>query len=114
MIALACIVGLWLAGIEAERKGIARVKVQDFSGTSYVERDLALIRVHSPVSRRGEILELADIFRARGVDVGRSDVMLELSGTEDKIEAMLDLLRPYGIREMVRAGRIALQRSSRD
>jgi len=46
--------------------------------------------------------------------VGRSDVMLELSGTEDKIEAMVDLLRPYGIREMVRTGRIALQRSSRD
>jgi len=45
--------------------------------------------------------------------VGRSDVMLELSGTEDKIEAMVDLLRPYGIREMVRTGRIALQRSNR-
>ena len=104
--------------LEQVRKQLAKlidvVKVQDFSGTSYVERDLALIRVHSPVSRRGEILELAEIFRARVVDVGRSDVMLELSGTEDKIEAMVDLLRPYGIREMVRTGRIALQRSSRD
>ena len=74
---------------------------------------MTLIRVRAPVSRRGEILELADIFRARVVDVGRGDVMLELSGTEDKIEAMVDLLRPYGIREMVRTGRIALQRSGR-
>ncbi len=104
--------------LEQVRKQLAKlidvVKVQDFSGTSYVERDLALIRVHAPVSRRGEILELAAIFRARVVDVGRTDVMLELSGTEDKIEAMVDLLRPYGIREMVRTGRIALQRSARD
>jgi len=103
--------------LEQVRRQLAKlidvVKVQDFSGTSYVERDLALIRVHSPVSRRGEILEPADVFRARVVDVGLTDVMLELSGTEEKIEAMLDLLRPYGIRERIRTGRIALQRSNR-
>ena len=90
------------------------VKVQDFSGIACVERDLALIRVRTPVEKRSEVLELADIFRGRVVDVGRSDVMIELSGTEDKVEAFLDLLRPYGIREMARTGRIALVRSSRE
>jgi acetolactate synthase-1/3 small subunit len=87
------------------------VKIQDFSGTSHVERDLALVRVHAPVSRRSEVLELVDIFRARIVDVGHNEVMVELAGTEEKIEAFLDLVRPYGIREMARTGRIALARS---
>jgi acetolactate synthase-1/3 small subunit len=88
------------------------VKVQDFSGVRHVERDLTLVRVNAPVSRRSEVLELVDIFRARIVDVGHNEVMIELAGTEEKIEAFLDLVRPYGIREMVRTGRIALARSS--
>ncbi len=92
-------------------KLIDTVKVQDFSNISHVERDLALVRVHSPVSRRSEVLELVQIFRARIVDVGHSEVMVELAGTEEKIEAFLDLVRPYGIREMARTGRIALGRS---
>ncbi|MHC4592558.1 MAG: acetolactate synthase small subunit [Planctomycetota bacterium] len=90
------------------------VKLQDFSGTPCVERDLALIRVHAPVARRGEILELVSIFRGRVVDVGRNELMIELSGTEDKVEGFLDLLRPYGVREMARTGRIALARSPRE
>lgn len=104
--------------LEQVRKQLGKlidvVKVQDFSGVSHVERDLALVRVHAPVNRRSEILELVSIFRARIVDVGRSDVMIELSGTEEKVEALLDLLRPYGIQEMARTGRIALSRSSQD
>jgi acetolactate synthase-1/3 small subunit len=104
--------------LEQVRKQLGKlvdvVKVQDFSGTPCVERDLALVRVRATADRRSEILELADIFRGRIVDVGRNDVMIEMSGTEDKIEAFLDLLRPYGIREMARTGRIALARSSRD
>ncbi len=103
--------------LEQVRKQLGKVidvvKVQDYSGMACVERDLALIRVRAPVGKRGEILELVDIFRGRVVDVGRSDVMIELSGTEEKIEAMLDLLRPYGVREMARSGRIALARSAR-
>ncbi len=95
-------------------KLIEVVKVQDFSNVPHVERDLALVRVHTAVGKRSEILELVDIFRGRIVDVGRNDLMIELSGTEDKVEAMLDLLRPYGVREMVRTGRIALSRSSRE
>jgi acetolactate synthase-1/3 small subunit len=87
------------------------VKVQDFSGLRHVERDLALVRVNAPVSRRSEVIELVDIFRGRIVDVGHNDVIVELAGTEEKIEAFLQLLRPYGIREMARTGRIALSRS---
>jgi len=101
--------------LEQVRKQIGKlidvVKVQDFSETRCVERDLALIRVHAPVNKRTEILELVDIFRARVVDVGRTEVMIELAGDEEKIEAFLDLLRPYGIREMARTGRIALSRA---
>lgn len=101
--------------LEQVRKQIGKlidvVKVQDFSDTRCVERDLALMRVHAPVNKRGEILELVEIFRARVVDVGRTELMIELSGGEEKIEAFLDLLRPYGIREMARTGRIALARA---
>ena len=101
--------------LEQVRKQIGKlidvVKVQDFSDTRCVERDLALMRVHAPVNKRGEILELVEIFRARVVDVGRTELMIELSGGEEKIEAVLDLLRPYGIREMARTGRIALARA---
>jgi acetolactate synthase-1/3 small subunit len=104
--------------LEQVRKQLGKlidvVKVQDFSGMPCVERDLALVRVRATADRRGEIVELADIFRGRIVDVGRNDMMIEMSGTEDKIEAFLDLLRPYGIREMARTGRIALARSSRE
>ncbi len=87
------------------------VKVQDFSGLRHVERDLALVRVSAPVNRRSEVTELVGIFRGRIVDVGHNDVIVELAGTEEKIEAFLQLVRPYGIREMARTGRIALSRS---
>jgi acetolactate synthase-1/3 small subunit len=104
--------------LEQVRKQLGKlidiVKIQDFSSVPHVERDLALVRVHAPQERRSAILELADIFRARVVDVGRTDLMIETSGGEEKIEAFLDLLRPYGIREMARTGRIALARAPRE
>jgi len=104
--------------IEQVRKQLEKlidvVKVTDYGGTEYVERDLALIRVHAPISKRNEILELVNIFRAKVVDIGRADIMIELPGAEAKVEAFLDLLRPYGIREVVRTGRIAMTRSSRE
>ncbi len=103
--------------LEQVRKQLAKlidvVKVQDFSGVPCVERDLALIQVRAPVGKRSEILELVSIFRGRVVDVGPGDLMVELSGTEDKVEAFLDLMKPYGIREMARTGRIALPRATR-
>jgi acetolactate synthase-1/3 small subunit len=101
--------------LEQVRKQLGKlidvVKVQDYSGSRYVARDLALIRVAAPVDKRSEILELVDIFRAKIVDVGHNEVMIELAAGEEKIEAFIDLLRPYGISELARTGRIALQRS---
>ncbi len=93
-------------------KIVTVVRVQDISSEDYVERDLMLIRVTCPPERRSEIRELVEIFRGRVVDVGRNDLMIEISGTEKKVEAFIELMRPYGIKELVRSGRIALVRSS--
>jgi acetolactate synthase-1/3 small subunit len=89
------------------------VKVQDFGSTATVERDLLLVRINVPPEKRGQVLELVQVFRANIVDVGQSEMIIEVSGTEDKVEALLDLLRPFGITEMARTGRIAMARSAR-
>jgi len=100
--------------LEQVRKQLGKivtvVKVRDFSDVDYVERDLMLIRVHSVPEKRAEIIQLADLFRGRVIDVARTSVTVELSGTEDKLEAFIDLVRPYGIRELARTGIIAMQR----
>ena len=96
------------------QKLVTVVKVQDISGEDYVERDLMLVKVQSPASRRREILEVADIFRARVVDVSPSQLILEVSGQESKIEAFIDMMRPYGIKELVRTGRVAMVRCPKD
>jgi len=93
-------------------KVITVVKVVDISAHDYVERDLMLIKVSAPAGRRHEVRELTDIFRGRIVDVGTDHVMIEISGQERKIEAFIDLMRPFGIIELVRSGRIAMVRSS--
>src|SRR4051794_25706144 len=89
------------------------VRVIDISREDFVERDLMLIKVDAPAERRAEILALAQVFRGRIVDVGPEQVMIEISGQEKKIEAFIELVRPYGIRELARTGRIALVRSGR-
>jgi acetolactate synthase-1/3 small subunit len=87
------------------------VRVVDISAQDYVERDLMLIKVKSPPGKRSEIRELTDIFRGRIVDVGPDEVTVEISGRETKIEAFIDRMRPFGITELVRTGRIAMVRS---
>jgi len=94
-------------------KLISVVKLQDFSRMERVERDLVLVRVSAPPEKRAHILELVQIFRARVVDVGTSEMMIEVVGSEPRVQAFLDLLAPYGIAEMARTGRIALPRASR-
>lgn len=86
------------------------VRVIDFSNQKYVERDLMLMKVNTRGGKRAEIRELVDIFRGRIVDVSPTHVMVEISGQEQKLEAFIELMRPFGILEMVRTGRIALQR----
>lgn len=86
------------------------VKVSDLADDDHVEREMALVRVHTSAERRGEVMELAHVFRAKIVDVGNRSVMVEASGKHDKIEALMDMLRPYGIVELARTGRIFLSR----
>ena len=92
-------------------KIVTVVKVVDVSATDYVERDLMLIKVKAPAGKRSEIRELTDIFRGSIVDVGADEVMVEISGRESKIEAFINNMRPFGITELVRTGRIAMVRS---
>ncbi len=95
-------------------KIVTVVKVADISSQDYVERDLMLIKVKSQTgAERSEIKELADVFRGRIVDVAADEVVVEISGPERKIEAFIDLMRPHGILEMVRTGRIAMVRGPR-
>ncbi|HDY68036.1 MAG: acetolactate synthase small subunit [Candidatus Scalindua sediminis] len=91
-------------------KVIDTIKVTDFTGTDYVERDLMLIKVSAVPGKRSEVVELVDVFRGKIIDVGQKDMVIEISGPEDRLEAMLDLLRPYGIKEVARTGRIAMNR----
>ncbi len=94
------------------QKIVTVVRVDDISSRDYVERDLMLLKVRSkPGQTRSEIRELVDIFRGRIVDVGQDQMMIEISGRENKIQAFVDRMRPYGITELVRTGRIAMVRS---
>lgn len=93
-------------------KIVSVVRVQDISSEDYVERDLMLLKVKASPTQRMEIVLLVEMFRARVVDVSPNDLMIEISGQERKIEAFIDLMRPYGILELARTGRIALVRGS--
>ncbi|MEQ8786297.1 MAG: acetolactate synthase small subunit [Pirellulaceae bacterium] len=93
-------------------KIVTVVRVEDISSQDHVERDLMLLKVKCPPGgARSEIRELVDIFRGRIVDVGAEEIMIEISGRENKIEAFIERMRPYGITELVRTGRIAMVRS---
>ncbi|NCY01655.1 MAG: acetolactate synthase small subunit [Planctomycetia bacterium] len=94
-------------------KIVTVVRVDDISSRNYVERDLMLIKVTAPTGPvRSQVKELAEIFRGRIVDVAADSVIVEISGTEKKIEGFIDLMRPLGILELVRTGRIAMVRGS--
>ncbi|MEQ9379979.1 MAG: acetolactate synthase small subunit [Pirellulales bacterium] len=93
-------------------KIVTVVQVQDISSQEFVERDLMLIKIAAPYGeKRSSVKELAEIFRARIVDISRDELIVEISGEEKKITAFIDLMRPFGIRELARTGRIALVRS---
>ncbi len=94
-------------------KIVTVVKVLDVSSRDFVERDLLLLKVKAPAGNtRSEIRELVDIFRGQIVDVGPDEVMIEISGRENKVQAFIERMRPYGITELVRTGRIAMVRSA--
>ena len=91
-------------------KVITVVRVDDISSENFVERDLMLIKVSCPSEKRPEIFQLTESFRGRVVDIQHGNVMMEISGTEGKVEAFIELMRPYGILELARTGRIAMVR----
>ncbi len=93
-------------------KVVTVVEVQDISGADYVERDLMIIKVKSSPQQRMEVVLLVEMFRGRVVDISSENLMIEISGQERKIEAFIELMRPYGILELARTGRIALVRGT--
>lgn len=89
------------------------LKVQDLTHESMVERELVLVKVKADAETRTEILQIVQIFRANVVDVGEHSLVIELTGDEGKVRAMLNLLQPFGIIELVRTGVIAMARGNR-
>jgi acetolactate synthase small subunit len=87
------------------------IRVEDISDLPAVTRDVALIKVETPDSRtRAELMQIVETFRARVVDVGVETLIVEATGTEEKVDGLVDVLRPFGIVEMVRTGRVAMVR----
>jgi acetolactate synthase-1/3 small subunit len=88
------------------------LRVDNVTAQATVERDLALIKVTAKNGKRSEIMQLVDVYRARIVDVTNESLVVEITGTEDKIESLVDVLRPFGIIEMVRTGVVSMTRGS--
>ena len=87
-------------------------KVSDVSEDQTVQRELAMIKVTSKPATRSEIIQLADIYRARVVDVAPNSLIVEVTGTPDKVDSMVQVLRGFGIKEMVRTGVVAMVRGA--
>ena len=87
------------------------IKVQDLTGEDFIERELALIKVSTAnFNERQEVMQLVEIFRAKIVDVGKKTLTIEAVGSGMKINALLDLIKPFGIKELIRTGKIAISR----
>ncbi|MEE8423089.1 MAG: acetolactate synthase small subunit [Thermodesulfobacteriota bacterium] len=98
--------------IKQLHKLINVIKVNDLTGTDHVERELMLVKVATDANNRAEILRIADIFRAKIVDVNPKYYTIETTGDEGKLKALTELLRPHGIKEVARTGKIAMVRST--
>jgi acetolactate synthase-1/3 small subunit len=86
------------------------LSVEDISQKPSVSRDLALIKVNVGAEKRPEVLQLCEVFRARAVDVGPETLIVEITGTQDKIDGLVAILQPFGIAEMVQTGALAMTR----
>jgi acetolactate synthase-1/3 small subunit len=99
--------------LEANLYKLVPVKrVDDITVAPSIVRDLALIKVAATGDGRTHVMQLVDVYRARVVDVSPESLVIEATGTEDKIDSLLEVLRPYGVKEMVRTGRIAMARGN--
>ncbi|MHB9032750.1 MAG: acetolactate synthase small subunit [Anaerolineae bacterium] len=88
------------------------LKVSDIDDNASVTRELALIKVYAPAAVRAEVKQLVDIFRAIIIDVALESLTVEITGTEDKVDSLIAMLRPYGIKELARTGRVSMVRGS--
>jgi acetolactate synthase-1/3 small subunit len=86
------------------------IKVTDLTSEEHVERELVLIKVSAPSKVRSEIIQLADIFRSSIVDVSHESLVISATGDDDKVNALIEMLEPYGIREIARSGKVAISR----
>ncbi|UCD86144.1 MAG: acetolactate synthase small subunit [Deltaproteobacteria bacterium] len=86
------------------------IKVSNLSGENFIDREMVLVKVAAQESTRAEVLRIVDIFRGKVVDVSPGSYVIEVTGDEEKIEAILGLLQPLGIREVVRTGKVAMAR----
>ena len=93
-------------------KLISVYKISDLTNDAAIERQLVLFKVSAAPERRSEIIEIANIFRAKIVDVGKNSLTIEATGDDEKIKGLEDLFRAYGIKEIVRTGKIALSRGN--
>jgi acetolactate synthase-1/3 small subunit len=89
------------------------IKVHDFKGEKHIERELALIKVQVTAENRAELLSIVELFRAKIVDVTQKSYTVEATGTGEKVNAIIEILRPLGIKDIVRTGCIAVARSPR-
>ena len=88
------------------------VRVSDLSKEEIISREMALVKVRTTVQNRSEVIQIVDIFRANIVDVAADSLIIEVTGDEDKIDSLMELLKPYGLREVMRTGRVAMPRGS--
>lgn len=86
------------------------IKVVDMTGENFIDRELALVKVNSTKSSRGEIMQVANIFRAKIVDISPRTLTIEATGSEAKMNALIEMLKPFGIKELSRTGKIAMSR----
>jgi acetolactate synthase-1/3 small subunit len=94
-------------------KLVDTIEVTDLTGEDHVERELVIVKVDAGKNARTEIIEIANIFRAKTIDIGKGAITLEVTGSEGKIRAFIDMLQPFGILELVRTGKIAIARSAK-
>lgn len=98
--------------IKQLNKLVDTIRVIDLTNEDFVERELVMIKIGVGTKQRGEVIEIASIFRAKVVDCSASSMILEVTGSEDKVEAFIDMIRPFGIKELVRTGEVAIARNA--
>jgi acetolactate synthase-1/3 small subunit len=92
-------------------KLVDTIEIIDLTQTDFVERELIMVKVATSSQQRSEVIEIASIFRGKVIDISTDAMIVEITGSEGKIAAFIDMMRPFGVRELVRTGRIAVSRS---